>query len=477
MSLDPRDAFRGALIVAGRDLRSNSHGLKIWIISGLTLLAVLGASFGIGSVVSQAPPLSAQYHVWVTPYWPTASNTTAGIEAWVSDYLGNPHAGFPVVLGERHASPLNTTFVKQVTVPTNGTGWARFPSLGPGWWPIQVTVGAITPRPQVIYISDARPSYNLTVDFQTFDIIGDQANRDLSLQARWVNGTPAAGAAVLANGTRIGATDGDGFFYHRFDNGAWNVTVQAGRLWQEQDISVTPSPLAILPLLQGPDALLLFLGVELMNLFAPIIAIAMSYDAVAKERMQGSLELLLARPASRTGLAVGKFLGSFLSVGLPMLGILLGALVGVAGVSGKWPDATFAAAFVVGTLGLIAAYVLIMQIFSTLARSGGTAILSALVVWIVFNIAWSLVFVAVEAAFHIQGATPAGFALSTVTSLFNPNLVYSLFVTTFMPPSLLGLFGTTGGGDFPVWTWPLVMLLWIVILLILAVLVFRKRIV
>ncbi len=255
------------------------------------------------------------------------------------------------------------------------------------------------------------------------------------------------------------------------------MTVRAGPYWQEDDITVEPSPLAILPLLQGPDALLLFLGVELINLFAPIIAIAMSYDAVAKERMQGSLELLLARPASRTGIAVGKFIGSFLSVGLPMLGILLGALVGVAGVSGKWPDATFAAAFVVGTLGLIAAYVLIMQIFSTLARSAGTAILSALVVWLVFNIAWSLVFLAVETAFHIQGGTPEAFSLSTATSLFNPNLVYTLFVTTFAPSSVLGLFGNTGGGDFPVWTWPVVMLVWIVVLLVAAVVVFRKRIV
>lgn len=203
----------------------------------------------------------------------------------------------------------------------------------------------------------------------------------------------------------------------------------------------------------------------------------MSYDAVAKERLQGSLELLLARPASRTGIAVGKFLGSFLSVALPMLGILLGALVGVASVSGKWPDGAFAAAFVIGTLGLIAAYVLIMQIFSTLARSGGTAILSAFVVWLVFNVAWSLVFLGVQAAFHIESGTPAAYALSTATAPFNPNLVYSLVVTTFMPASLLGLFGTTGGGDFPVWTWPVVMLLWIVVLLVLAVIVFRKKIV
>lgn len=476
MTVDPRDTFRGALIVAGRDLRSNTHGLKVWIISGSMLLAVLIAAFGIGSVVSQGPPLGAENVLWASAIWPTANNTTAGVELWTSTYLGTPNPGVSIVLGQRYTNLKNKTFVERANLTTDAGGWGVFPDLGPGVWPLHYKVGAMTAE-DVVVISEQRPDYNLTLDLRRFEILGDGGLRDVGLQARMLDGAPAAGAQVLVNGTSVGTTDGNGFLYHRFDDGTWNVTVQDGGLWLEQDITVSRNPLSILPLLQGPDALLLFLGVELMNLFAPIIAIAMSYDAVAKERMQGSLELLLARPASRSGIAVGKFLGSFLSVGLPMLGILLGALVGVATVSGKWPDATFAAAFVVGTLGLIAAYVLIMQIFSTLARSAGTAILSALVVWLVFNIAWSLVFLGVETALHIEGGTPAAFALSTTTSLFNPNLVYSLVVTTFMPASLLGLFGTTGGADFPVWTWPVVMLLWIVVLLVLAVLVFRKRIV
>ena len=180
------DVFRGALIVAGRDLRSNSRGLKVWIISGLTLLAVLGAAFGIGSLVSQAPPLSAQYHVWADVVWPTASNATAGIEVWVSDYVGTPHAGFPVVLGNAYANLENQTFVERQTLTTNASGWVVFPDLGPGFWPLQVTVGAVTAPPQVLLIPGSRPTYNLTVDFHSFEVLGDGAQRDLGLQARWI---------------------------------------------------------------------------------------------------------------------------------------------------------------------------------------------------------------------------------------------------------------------------------------------------
>ena len=470
MSRDPRDLFRGSLIVAGRDLRANAHGLKVWLISGLTLLAILGAAFGIGGLTAQGPSLDSQYVMWSYAYW-SANNSTAGVVVWMSDYLGTPRAGETV-----HLFNTSQPTVERARTTTNATGWGRFPALGTGSWRLNATVGAY-PVSSGVMTPDTRPSRNLSFLLKRFDLLGDLAGRDVSIQVMWADGTPAIGAPVAINSTTSGATDRNGFSHHRFADGTWELTVAYRGELIAQTIYVQTSPSAILPYLQGPDALLLFLGVALMGLFAPIIAIAMSYDAVAKERMQGSLELLLARPASRTGVAIGKFLGSFLSVGLPMLGVLLGAVGGVAASSGKWPDATFVLAFVVGTLGLIATYVLIMQIFSTLARSAGTAILSGFVVWIVFNIVWNLVFIAVESALHIEGGTPAAFTLSTITTLFNPNGVYQLMVTTFVPPSALGLFGTTGGGSLPDWTGPVTMAVWIVLLLVLAVAVFRKRIV
>ncbi len=478
MTPRPADAFRGALIVAGRDLRSNARGAKVWAISGLTLLAILVAAFGIGGLTTQAPPLSAQYVLWPSPYWP-ANNTTAGIVVWMSDYQGTPRSGLPVLLGVPYGQGVtNATFVERAQVDTNATGWAVFPNLGPGAWPLRFTVGALTIDTGV-YIPAERPLQNLTVGMNRFDLLGDGARRDVGFQAMSAAGRPIAGAVFSVNGDPKagGVSRANGFFTERFNDGTWNVTAAYGGESVSETIVVVRSPYALLPVLQGPDQLLLFLGVSLMGVFAPIIAIAMSYDAIAKERMQGSLEILLSRPASRTGIAVGKFLGSFASVALPMLGVILGALLGVAAVSGQFPDAVFTTAFVLGTLGLIATYVLLMQIFSTLAKSPGNAILSAIVVWIVFNIAWDLVLLAAETTLHIKGGTPEAFTLSAVSSLFNPNGVFSLLVTTFVPSSALGLFGTTGGGSLPDWIGPVAMAVWIVVLLGIAVQVFRRRIV
>ncbi len=473
MSRDPRDVFRGSLIVASRDLRANAHGLKVWIMCALALLLVLGAALGISTLTSQGPSITSEYVLWAAPYY-GASNATQGVIAWVSDYAGTPHAGETVHLGNR-TSVAGAPFVERARATTNATGWASFPAVGKGTWIALLTIGIVN----VTRVVDVKPlpTSNWTVEVQRFDLIGDQAYRDVSLLATWKDGTPVAGADVAVNETSVGSTDSRGFFHTRLSDGMWSVTATGRGQSYAEDLQVTPSPLAILPLFRGPDALLLFLGVSLMSILYPIIAIVMSYDAVAKERLQGSLELLLAKPATRSGLAIGKFLGSFLSVALPMVAVLVGAVVGIAALEGRWPDGVFAIAFVIGTLGLIAIYVLIMQIFSTIARSAGTTILAAISVWLVFSFLWSLVVTGVQAAFNIETATPAYYGLSTISGLFNPNQLYTLTVTTFMPASLLGLFGTTGGGNLPDWTGPVAMAVWILALLIVAVAVFRKRVV
>lgn len=473
MSRDPRDLFRGSLIVAGRDLRSNAHGLKVWLMCGLALLLVLGAALGISTFVSQGPSVASEYVLWWSAI--PGNNTTGGIRVWVSDYLGAPRAGQVVLLGQPFAQGLqNPPFVELARATTNATGWVTFMAVPVGPHPVRTTVGVgnITEGTTVA----PPPAANLTVEYKQFDLLGDGARRDISFHATGADGQPIPGAAVAINGTIAGYTDTNGFFHVRVADGTWGMTVSARGAVFSQSYTIMTSPFALSPFFRGPDALLLFLGVSLMSILYPIIAIVMSYDAVAKERLQGSLELLLAKPATRSGLAIGKFLGSFLSVALPMIAVLVGSVVGIAAVQGRWPDGVFATAFVVGTLGLIAIYVLIMQIFSTLARSAGTTILAAITVWLIFSFLWSIVVTGVQAAFNIESATPAYFTLSTISGLFNPNQLYTLTVTTFMPASLVGLFGTTTGGSLPDWTGPLAMVIWILALLAVAIVVFRKRI-
>ncbi len=117
-----------------------------------------------------------------------------------------------------------------------------------------------------------------------------------------------------------------------------------------------------------------------------------------------------------------------------------------------------------------------MQIFSTFMKSPGTAILSAIAVWFVFNVLWNLVVLLVTALAGVEGGTPEYFSLTAAAFLFNPSGVYQLTLTAYLPPQLIGAFGASLSG-LPPWSGPAAFVAWIATLLVVAVYVFQKRIV
>ena len=473
MSLDPRHLFKGALVVARRDLLANVRSIKVVVLSALMLLIMVGAAFGISGLSPTGPSPANEYVMWPFAAYGANNTSIAGAAVRVTNYAGVPKTDLPVSLGEpfNPADP-GATFRIRATNTTDAAGWTAFASLGPGLWPFQIKVGQYT-FGNSVFLGLTRPNDTFVLLQTQFDVIGDGSLRDIGVEAALPDGRPLGNLDVSIDGTVRGTTDSWGFFGIRLDVGTYflNVTY-AGQT--ETRVIVVHEPTALLPFQLGPDFVLFFVAYSLMGIFAPIVAIALSYDALSKERAQGSLEMLLVRPASRTGLAVGKFLGTFLSVGLPVLGVAVGALAGIAAVTGKWPDAVFDIAFLLGTLGLIAMYVLIMQIFSTVAKSSWTAILSAILVWLVFNLLWNLVYVLVSAVLNIEGGTRAAFDLSTLMLLFNPTGVFQLTLAAYLPSSLAG---AVGSYQLPDWSGPVAMLVWIAALLALAVLAFKKKVV
>lgn len=473
MNADPRQLFKGALVVARRDLLANVRSVKVVVLSALMLLVMVGAAFGISGLSPTGPGTQNEYVMWAFPAYATNNTSLAGAVVRVTNYAGVAKADLAVSIGEPYnpADP-SATFRMKATNTTDAAGWTRFADLGPGLWPLQLKVGQFTLGGSA-YIALTRTNDTFALVESQFDVIGDGSNRDVGLEVALPDGQPLAGLDVRINDTIRGTTDGQGFFGIRMDPGVYFLNLTYAGQTQTR-VAFVSEPTSLLPIQLGPDFVLYFVAYSLMGLFAPIVAIALSYDALSKERAQGSLELLLVRPATRTGLAVGKFLGTFLSVGLPVLGVAIGGLAGIAAVTGKWPDAAFDVAFLLGTLGLIAMYVLIMQVFSTIAKSSGTAILCAILVWLVFNLLWNLVYVLASAVLHIEGGTQAAFNLSTVMLLLNPTGVFQLTLAAHLPASLASVGGIY---QLPDWSGPVAMVVWIAVLLAIAVVAFQKKIV
>jgi ABC-type transport system involved in multi-copper enzyme maturation permease subunit len=173
----------------------------------------------------------------------------------------------------------------------------------------------------------------------------------------------------------------------------------------------------------------------------PLFAIVVTFDAVSKERVQGTIDLLLSRPASRIGVLFGKFLGTFVAVALPVTLVNLAGVGVLTAVSGKAPTGSFVLAFLGLSLLLIAFYIPIQLTFSTLAKTSGTAILFGLLVWLAFNILYPVITL-VLSSLLFPNNFQAQFRFAQYAGLGNPSSIYQQLVTFAAPESLRFSFGS-----------------------------------
>lgn len=296
-----------------------------------------------------------------------------------------------------------------------------------------------------------------------------------SFQAIATDGYPATAADVYLDGNFSGHPDANGFYSAPLPEGSHTVNVSYDGYAESTHLSA--SPFAGPQYENGADAVLINLVGTFMGLVLPIMAIAISFDAIARERAQGSLELLLARRVRREGILVGKFLGAFAAVALPVVAVLLVGIAVVTSISGRAPTGTFAVAVFGASLFLIGVYVLLMLLFSTLAKSVGTAVVFGVVAWLFFNLIFS--FITSFLLFGSGGYYQSSSFYSTLlkTYLFDPNTVYQLILGAAVPATggnyLSGIIIPTG--YLSVEAIFLAAALWIAIPLALAIIVFRRK--
>jgi ABC-type transport system involved in multi-copper enzyme maturation permease subunit len=203
---------------------------------------------------------------------------------------------------------------------------------------------------------------------------------------------------------------------------------------------------------QGPTVILLFVS-EFIGFIGPIIALSLSFDVIVKERVQNSLALLLSRPVSRRAIALGKFLGVFAALAVPVIVVNLVSIGLAIVLSGKGIGIDQAAGFLILTMMFLATYLAIGQLISSLTRTTTTAILAGIGVWFFFWLFLTIIQVILN---------------SDIISLFNPGTSYSKILG-----SLLGGFNT--GFLVPLWGYYLIAAARLAVPLIGDVAVFHWR--
>jgi len=126
---------------------------------------------------------------------------------------------------------------------------------------------------------------------------------------------------------------------------------------------------------------------DVISTAGAVLAIAMGFDLVSRERQTGSLKLLLARPVFRDEIIAGKALG-----GLAALAVSIAAGLGLSvalllfrGIVPRADDLVSILLFGLATVALLAFYFCLALAISTVTKKSGKAFLYALIVFFILS--------------------------------------------------------------------------------------------
>lgn len=170
----------------------------------------------------------------------------------------------------------------------------------------------------------------------------------------------------------------------------------------------------------GTTGLLLAVMVFIVLLFGPAIAVFSTADSVVSERSARTLDALLCRPTTRRGVALGKFLGRGLHLGLlAAVGVLLGAMFFALRVPLELDKLLF---FVLLVALLFMIYAALALVLSSLSKTPATAMALGVVVWLTFYILWGFV---------VEGLKQVG--AQGIAPWLNPNTLFLGAVASAFP--------------------------------------------
>jgi ABC-type transport system involved in multi-copper enzyme maturation permease subunit len=483
--MNARGALAGWFPVAIKEARATLLSPRFIIIAALLALAVLAGTYSITPGAGIGGTDNVAYGF---TYWPDLNRSRPAMEMLVTSPGGEPLSGIEVQLAEMSGPD------RQI-LETKGTdgGWARFENLterypdrnlglfvagelGPPDASV-VTQTNLTnvPRPYEgllrarlvsFGVSDRQVLSLVFVDSRGSPVEGADSFVVISDRPLDPQEVPPGGWSLYRNGT----TGNNGYF-QRADPlapGGYVVRAARGSLNATAFVSFFGNPD---PLNRGPDGVLAFVGATFLSFLLPVVALVLGYDAIARERSEGSLDLLLAKPVSRVGVALGKLIGAFGSAALPVAIVLIGSALVIWIQSGQAPTASFIAIFVGIALFILLVYTLIFLAISALVKNLGSALLVSILVVFVFTFFWGLVS-ALTAGLLAQPGSSRWFEIRVASSLFTPTGVYQQWLTVSAPALAGGFFGPIGGTGLllPAWwtltaalAWtagPLVLFLW-----------------
>jgi ABC-type transport system involved in multi-copper enzyme maturation permease subunit len=479
----PIKSYLGIITIAKREFFANLISVRMLVLMLLFILAVLGGSYGISGLTAQ-PLADVDVLTWAIMEDYEGTGAYNDLVVIVTDGEGNRLSNVQVEYVNDDGRVVNVLF--NSNTDSNGTVIINdeFSLVEINQNYFRITLGnTIYKNVRTVYALEIspKPAYVMA---HSLDLDNDNIMDDALILVADENGLPISQANVIISSpvlTDFGVTDSEGLLSFRnlkagemtFDgpkpmNYDVEMTYSGSKSQNLFFIIMDDDSVGGIFDLEGPNEIIYLIAVIFIVMLGPIIAIALSFDSITKEKLQKSMDFLLARPMGRRGIVIGKFLGILLAIIIPVTAINLLAVGLISSVTNKSPDGAFIAGFVVYTIMFIAIYILLQQIFSTLAKTTGTAILSGIAVWLIFNLFWGLISLAIGAAMGLQMGSDAWLTMNNQLSLINPGGAYPLALAYLLP-------GQTEVIGVSSWMPPVAMLIWFVIMFFLATEIFVRK--
>ncbi|MFQ5986169.1 MAG: ABC transporter permease subunit [Thermoplasmata archaeon] len=497
-------SLTGWLPVAAKEGRTTLLSIRLLIITSILALAVLAATFSIAPGLGGGAGVPSRI-VHSFTYYQELNHSRPALALFVSSLGGSPVAGLNVELVTVSETPRGppTLEVLEAT-PTDASGWVRFENLTTRY-PNRQLVVRLADEPEnlhgFVYTGTEpfppEPLENFgMLDLRTVALGGGQGTQILSLVFIDTKGALIEGASVYiwripedfvgnpfeggpAGGWQPhlnGTTDPAGHYFRPdpLESGEYLVRAEKGELNNTRDLGF---PFGSNPFAESPDGILAFSGLLFLPLILPIMAMVLAYGAIARERSEGSLDLLLSKPVSRIGVALGKLTGVFGSMAIPVVAVLLVAAGLIWLTVGTPPTGSFLASFMGVALFLLLVYTLLFLAVSANVRTLGTALLVSILLFLLFAFFWNLISFLAASLLATPGSV-RWFEISVVLSLVSPTSVYlQLFALSL--PALLGGFFTPFGGipqEVPLWWTASAVAIWIALPLVLFLWAMKYRV-
>jgi len=487
--------LQGMYTIMKREFLANLKNFRMVVLIIIFILTVLGGAYLSSGLISSTD-IQTQPNILI---WSILTDADAELYLndgliYITDENGNPLSGAEVKIkdGENNVLFLENTNSRGIVIWHNISSELFIFSRG-----VQLTVTyqqeKVVTSPQFPIIPTPQNQYVLA---QLIDIDNDNIQDDVVILVIDPLGMPVEDAVLLVETKEEkygfnGTTNANGIFSktslkgpestgfrgfgpnrgggsERLDYKVFVNPNQTGSSETKTEFSVyeDDESRSQMLTLENPDEVIEFIAGSFIVLTGPIIAIALTFDSVAKERIQNSLDFLLCRPIGRRSIILGKFFGILIAIALPTTLVNIIAIIVISGLTGEPANFTLAAGFILLTVFFIAIFISLQQIFSTLAKTTGTAIMSGISIWLLFGMFWGLISLGINVVIGNSYLSDEWIILSNRIDLFNPGGSYGHIMSQLADTEIMGV---------DPWMPILSIAIWFIAVFILSLEIFRLK--